>query len=304
MPAGAESVPTFHARRVGGLDMPHCALGEGATWSPHRQALLWTDISGCRLWSLEPKSGRMRHWTLPGRLGSFALTADRHRLLAAFEHHLAWLDLRSGDCQALARFQEGEPVRANDGRCDRRGHFLFGTFDEQRDGPPRGRWWRYSAQGELQALGLPPAFIANGLAWSPDGRRLYFCDSAERLLRCASCEPDSGRIGEPRVFAQVPAGEPDGATVDALGHYWCAIWGAGQVLAWRPDGTLLARVLLPVSQPSCVAFGGRELRTLFITTARVGLGIEQQAREPDAGALFAVELPWAGLAEPQYARSR
>jgi L-arabinonolactonase len=280
--------------------MPRCALGEAATWSAQRQALLWTDISGRRLWSFEPASGRIQHWTLPGRLGSFALTRERHRLLAAFEHELAWLDLRSGECQKLASFQVGAAVRANDGRCDRHGNFLFGTFDEQRDAAPQGRWWRCGTSGQLQALDLPPVFIANGLAFSPDGQRIYFCDSHERMLRCAGYDAAHGHIGEPHAFAQVKDGEPDGATVDAQGHYWCAIWGAGQVLGWHADGTLMARVELPVSQPSCVAFGGRELQTLYITTARVGLSVEQLARESDAGALFAVDLPWPGLKEPLF----
>lgn len=304
MPAGADTLPTFQATRVGGPDMPRCTLGEGATWSPDRQALLWTDISGRRLWSWEPANHALRHWSLPARLGSFALTPEGHRLLAAFEHHLAWLDLRSGQTHSLAHFDEGLPTRANDGRCDRAGHFLFGTLDEARGPQTLGRWWRYSAHGQLTQLDLPPARIPNGLALSPDGERLYFCDSLEQRLRCAAYEASTGHIAQPQVFAPLAAGEPDGATVDAQGHYWSALWGTGTVLGFAPDGQVMARVELPVSQPSCVAFGGPDLRTLFITTARVGLSPPQLAQQVDAGCLFAAELPWAGLAEPHYARSR
>lgn len=300
----AREVPCFEARPVPARDMPRCALGEGATWSPMRQALLWTDINGCRLWSYEPGTGAVVHWTLPGRLGSFALTPDRHRLLAAFEHHLAWLDLRSGDCLHLVDFQPGKAVRANDGRCDRAGHFLFGTLDEQRGPQPQGRWWRYSAGGQLQALDLPPVSIPNGLAFSPDGGRIHFCDSTEARLRCGGYDPDTGGIAHPQVFAPVHLGEPDGATVDAHGHYWSAHWGAGEVVGYLPDGQVMARVRLPVSQPSCVAFGGPALRTLYITTARVGLDQAQLAAQPDAGTLHAVDLPWTGLPEPTYGRSR
>lgn len=297
MPA---TLPTFEAQRVPGLDMPCCALGEAATWAPLRRALLWTDIAGRRLWSYEPRHGRLSHWTLPARLGSFALTPDRHRLLAAFEHQLAWLDLRSGQCQPLVEVQAGEPVRANDGRCDRQGRFVFGTLDEERGPQARGRWWRFGAPGLLQALDLPAAYIPNGLAFSPDGGRLYFCDSSEQRVRCAGYEADRASIIHPQVFAPVHRGEPDGATVDAQGHYWCAMWGAGEVLGFQTDGQLLARVRLPVSQPSCVAFGGADLQTLYITSARVGLSQEQLAGEPNAGMLHAVRLPWAGLPEPMY----
>jgi L-arabinonolactonase len=280
--------------------MPRCALGEGATWSAARHALLWTDINGCRLWSYEPATQRVSHWALPGRLGSFALTADGQRLLAAFEHELAWLDLHSGEVTPLARFDQGLPTRANDGRCDRHGHFLFGTLDEERGPQAQGRWWRYSAQGELHALDLPPVCIPNGLALGPDGTRLYFCDSTEQRIRCSGYDAASGGITHPQVFAPVHAGEPDGATVDAQGHYWSAHWGAGCVLGYQSDGQVMARVQLPVSQPSCVAFGGPGLQTLYITTASVGLSDAQMAQQADAGSLYAVQLPWAGLPEPLY----
>ncbi len=293
-------LPCFEARRVPGQDMPRCALGEAATWSPQRRALLWTDIAERQLWSYEPARQRLRHWALPQRLGSFALTPDRHRLLAAFEHQLAWLDLRTGRCQTLVEVQPEAPVRANDGRCDRQGRFVFGTLDEARGPQALGRWWRFGAPGLLEPLDLPPVSIPNGLAFSPDGRRLYFCDSSEQRLRCAGYGGQPEHLGAPQVFAPVPQGEPDGATVDAQGHYWCAIWGAGEVLGFGSDGRPMARVTLPVSQPSCVAFGGADLRTLYITTARVGLSAQQLAREPDAGMLHAARLPWAGLPEPLY----
>ncbi len=142
--------------------------------------------------------------------------------------------------------------------------------------------------------------IPNGLAFDLEGQHIYFCDSTEQRLRRAGYEAATGRLLHPQVFAPVHAGEPDGATVDAHGHYWSAHWGTGQVLAYAPDGQIVARVRLPASQPSCVAFGGPRLSTLYITTARVGLDESQLAREPDAGSLYAVDLPWPGLPEPLY----
>lgn len=295
-----DAVHMFPARKVQAAGLPHCELGEGATWSVARGALLWTDITAHRLWSYEPGSQRIRHWDLPGQLGSFALTPDPDRLLAAFEHHLAWLDLQSGRCEALVEFQVGQAVRANDGRCDRQGNFVFGTLDTQRGPRPQGRWWRYSASGHLRALDLPPVLIPNGLAFSPAGDRLYFCDSTEARLRCAGYPGTHGHLTHPQVFAPVHVGEPDGATVDAQGHYWSAHWGAGAVVGFGGDGRVLARIELPVSQPSCVAFGGADLKTLYITTAQSGMSAEQRASEPDAGALFEVRLPWHGLPEPLY----
>lgn len=302
----------FEAQLVVAEHMPRCALGEAATWSAARGALLWTDIAGCRLWSFEPATQHVRHWTLPARLGSFALTPDPQRLLAAFEHQLAWLDLRHGEVTRLVDVDQNLPTRANDGRCDRAGHFVFGTLDEQRGQTPQGsqgsqvsqgpqgRWWRYSAQGTLSPLNLPAVSIPNGLAFSPDGERMYWCDSTDPRLHCGDYQGSDGHIANPQVFAALHQGEPDGATVDAQGNYWSAQWGAGCVLAYNPEGQLIARVPLPVSQPSCVAFGGPHLNTLYITTARVGLSEVQLAQEADAGALFKVDLPWVGLPEPVF----
>ncbi len=293
----------LRAEPVEALQGPHltpCQLGEGATWSAARAALLWTDIQGQRLWSYEPASGRSQSWPLPGRLGSFALTRDANRLLAAFEHHLAWLDLTTGRSQALAHFEDGLATRANDGRCDRAGNFIFGTFDEIRQGAPAGRWYRYSPDGALRPLDLPPVFIPNGLAFSGDGRRIYFADSMERAVRCADYEEATGAIKNARVFVQLAEGEPDGATVDAEGHYWSAQWGAGRLQRYATGGDPSGQVLLDASQPSCPAFGGPGLSTLFATTAKQGLDAQSLAAQPNAGRVFGVATPWRGLAEPLF----
>lgn len=294
---------TLHALPVKALDGPAlspCHLGEGATWSQARGELLWTDIQGQRLWSFNPSSGRSQSWALPDRLGSFALTRHADRLLAAFEHHIAWLDLATGRSQALAHFEDGLATRANDGRCDRAGNFIFGTFDEVRQGAPAGKWYRYSAAGQLQPLGLPPVYIPNGLAFSPDGQRMYFADSMERSVRCADYDAATGALRNARVFVQLQEGEPDGATVDAEGHYWCAQWGAGRLQRYAPDGEPSGQVLVDASQPSCPAFGGAGLSTLFTTTARQGLDANSLAAQPNAGKVFSVATPWRGSPEPLF----
>lgn len=286
---------------VEGPTLAPCQLGEGATWSEARDALLWTDIQGQRLWSFEPASGRSQSWALPGRLGSFALTRDANRLLGAFEHHIAWLDLNTGRSQALAHFEDGLATRANDGRCDRAGNFIFGTFDEVRQGAPAGRWYRYSASGELRPMNLPPVYIPNGLAFSPDGQRIYFADSSERAVRCADYDGATGALRNARVFVELEEGEPDGATVDAEGHYWSAQWGAGRLQRYAPNGEPSGQVLLHASQPSCPAFGGPGLATLFATTARQGLDAQALAAQPHAGQVFSIKTPWRGLPEPVFA---
>jgi L-arabinonolactonase len=294
-------VPTdvYAARVIDAPGMPRvrCVLGEGATWSAPRGELLWTDIQQRTLWAYAPRAKQIRHWALPGRLGCFALTAQPDILLAAFDHHLAWLDLATGETQRLVEFDLGLTTRANDGRCDRAGNFVFGTFDEKRDAAPAGSWYRYTPAGELQRLALPAVFIPNGLAFNQAGTRMYFCDSMEGVIRQADYNPDTGGLGPQHVFAQVNDGEPDGATVDADDHYWSAHWGAGAVQRYAPDGTPAGRVTSSARQPSCMAFGGDNLSTLFITSAQLGLDDSALAEQPDAGALFAAALPFQGVPE-------
>jgi L-arabinonolactonase len=108
------------------------------------------------------------------------------------------------------------------------------------------------------------------------------------------------------VFVRVPAGEgyPDGATVDAQGGVWSAQWDGGCLVRYGADGQESARVALPVSRPTCPAFGGPLLRELYVTSARIGLAGEQLAREPQAGGLFACEPGWTGLPEARFVLAR
>lgn len=280
-------------------------LGEGCTWSVARDALLWTDIEGRALWEHRPATGATRQWPLPERAGSFALTADAEVLLIALEHSLARLDLRTGATRTLVEFDHGLTTRSNDGRCDRSGNFVFGTLDEPRTGAPQGSWYRFSTAGQLQRLALPAVGIPNGLAFSADGRRIFYCDTIDRTVRTARYDAETGAITDTRVFS-APGnveGNPDGATVDAADHYWSARWGAGLLVRHAPDGRVVQQVTVAAGQPACVALGGAGLRTLFATTAHVGYSAEQRAADPMAGHVFATDVAVAGLPEPLYAGS-
>ncbi len=141
---------------------------------------------------------------------------------------------------------------------------------------------------------------ANALTWSPDGKVLYFGDSVRGLVWRWDCDPGSGAISNRRIFVEVPAatGMPDGAAVDADGFVWIAHWGGWRVVRYDPEGRIDRVLMVPVSQPSCPAFGGPDLRTLYITSAAIG--VAEPAREPLAGGLFAVEVGVTGLAEVPY----
>ncbi len=283
-----------------------CMLGESPLWSPLEQAFYWVDISGRTLWRHDGGSGAPQQWRLPQALGCIALGAQPGRLLAALQDGVYALSLGEGEPQLalLADAPHGSDMRFNDGRCDRQGRFWVGSLHEP-TGPkaarePRGWLARLSLPEESTAPWQPPfqtgLLLANGLGFSPDGRRLYFSDSHASRACVWACDydPERGQPGEPVPFIPaLPTGRPDGAAVDAEGGYWiCANDGAA-VYRYTPQGRLDRRVDVPVRKPTMCAFGGPDMDLLLITSMR-----PPDARPgPLDGALFALRPGVAGLAE-------
>jgi L-arabinonolactonase len=130
---------------------------------------------------------------------------------------------------------------------------------------------------------------------------MYYCDSPTREIRACDYGAD-GTIANDRVFTTLTdaTGEPDGSTVDRDGGLWNAQWGGARVLRYGPDGVETARVTVPTVQPSCVAFGGAQLDTLYITSARVDLDEAALANDANAGGVFVAVPGQHGLPEPQF----
>jgi len=180
---------------------------------------------------------------------------------------------------------------------------VFGTLHEPPAGGARqavGGFYRLNADLSIERLDLPGVAISNSLAFSPDGRTLYYCDSLQRTIQCCDY---ATRCGTPRTFARLddPRGEPDGSTVDCAGNLWNAQWGLGRVACYTADGRLDHCIEVPAAQPTRPAFGGPDLSMLYITSARDGLDAEALATQPAAGALFAVPAGTIGLPEPRFA---
>ena len=281
---------------------PANILGEGILWCEREQALYWTDIHAVTLWRLRPADGEVRQWELPERLGCLALCEADGWLLLGLASRLAFFRPDDGTLLPLMDVETGLPTRLNDGACDRQGRFVFGTLHEPGPGEARqpiGAFYRLNADLTLERLNLPGVGISNSLAFSPDGRTMYFCDSPSRVIQ--SCAYGD-RCGEPRVFARMDdlRGEPDGSAVDAAGFLWNAQWGLSRVVRYAPDGRVDRIVPVSAAQPTRPAFGGARLDTLYVTSARDGLSAEALASQPQAGALFAVEAGVAGLPEPRF----
>jgi sugar lactone lactonase YvrE len=266
-------------------------LSEGPRWHEQRQELLWVDILGSE-WhraTLHPDSSLERVTTIAvdRHVGAVAPALDGGYVLAAGPGFV-YLD-DHGVARDLAQPEGGRSdVRMNDGACDAQGRFWAGTtaYDES---PGAGALYRLELDGSCTAV-LSDLTIANGIGWSPDGLTMYLNDSGTGRLEAFDFEMSTGALSGRRTLVQ---GEqdgvvPDGLTVDAEGCIWVAWWGGAMVNRYAPDGSRLASLRLPVERPTSCAFGGRDLATLFVTSARVGLDDDALAREPDAGRLFSI----------------
>ena len=279
-----------------------CTLGEGATWCASSGRFYWTDIEGKRLWRYDPRDRTSVSFAMPERLACFALCADPDALLLGLASRLAFFDLATGAIETITEVEAGLPTRLNDGRCDRQGRFVFGTKHDVDQAEAIGGFYRLNGDLSLERLPLADCAISNSIAFSPDGATMYYCDSPTRQIRVC----DYPSFGNDRVFVELQdaAGVPDGSTIDSDGGLWNAQWGGARVVRYAPDGRETARIDVPTSQPSCVAFGGAQFDTLYVTSARIGL--DEQALQGDVGAggVFIATPAARGVAEPVFAGKR
>ncbi len=276
------------------FDDSACQLGEGALWHPLRQQLFWFDILGKTLYG-RGETGLQR-WLFDEHV-SAAGWVDRDTLLIASETALLRFDLASGRSQVLLALEADNPqTRSNDGRADPWGGFWIGTMGKQAE-PGAGAIYRYY-RGELRRL-FAGISIPNAICFAPDRSCAYYSDTVERIIWRQPLEPvDGWPRGEPEVFVDLREEglNPDGAVCDARGNLWNAQWGASRVAQYGPDGRFISATEVPTEQPSCPAFGGPELSTLFVTSARQGLTTAQLSQQP-AGQTFCAELSIKGLPE-------
>jgi sugar lactone lactonase YvrE len=278
-------------------------LGECPLWSPADERLYWIDIDGRAVNRHDPATGLDETHPAPGRPGSIALTPDPGRLLVAIEGRVAFLDWADGEWRDWIGLEpEGHGNRMNDGRCDPAGRFWVGSmFANTGANRTSGILHRVHPDGTSvptrTGIGIP-----NGLGFTPDGRTMYFADTQRDLVWAYDFDLDTGDATGERVFldfAHLP-GRPDGAAIDEAGCYWIACVYGSAVLRVTPDGEVDRRIPVPVTKPTMPAFGGPDLTTLFVTTIGGGGTHEVDPSQPDAGALFAVDVGVRGLPEPVF----
>lgn len=268
-------------------------LGEGLQWHAASGRWWWTDIEAGALFAWTPGAADTLRVCLPERVGCF-VHGRSGALLLGMAKRLARLtlpDLQAvGEVHAtpetLVAVEPGQPTtRVNDGRCDRAGHFVFGTLDEARPRERLGQFYQYSTARGLRVLALERVTIANSICFSPDGRRMYRADTPTGCIRVCDYDAETATVSNDREFARtdLPHGWPDGATIDADGCLWSAEWGHASVARYAPDGRLLSRHAVPAPHVTCPALREGEL---MVTTAREEMSDAQLAAAPLAGSLF------------------
>jgi sugar lactone lactonase YvrE len=271
-------------------------LGESPVWSVAEQALYWIDVRAPALHRLTPGNGRIESWPLPEVVGSAVLRASGG-LVLALRSGLFAFDPASGALSLLLPVDEGhEGNRLNDAKVDRRGNLWFSTMWDF-GLHATGALYRLDAGLRLETV-RQGVRVPNAICFSPEGGTAYFADTPTRRIEAAPVG-SSGLVGPWRVLdaGEGVPGNPDGATVDAEGFVWNARYGGGAIARYAPDGRLDRVVALPVGQPSACAFGGPDLATLYVTTARQKLSPQDLAAQPLAGCLLALRPGVAGLPE-------
>ena len=291
------------------LGSAHYELGESPFWQPQEQRLYWVDIPGKKILRAALASGVVEAWDMPSEPGCIA-PATSGGLAIALRHGVFRARRWGGVLEPITTLPyDTATVRANDGKCDALGRFWVGTIDEPkashaaalfsvdcRNGP---------AMVQRQAA---EALTANGLAWSPDARTLYWADTPAHTVHAWAFDAAANALSAHRThlqFAPKPPGwtfddrsyqgRPDGAAVDALGNYWVALFEGRRICQFAPDGRLLQTLDTPAQCPTMPCFGGADLKTLFITSARHGRSAAELACFPDSGAVFFTRVQTPGL---------
>ncbi|MCO5978915.1 SMP-30/gluconolactonase/LRE family protein [Ideonella oryzae] len=285
------------------LPFAPCELGESPFWHPEEACLYWCDIPGRELHRADPVRLSHDRWHFDSE-PACCMPVLGGGLVLAMRDGLWCFDPTRGERTRLAPPPYDPAIqRFNDGKADAQGRVWVGTLHEPKDRPAAAlyRW----SHGEIDRM-ADGITTSNGLAWSPDGRTLYWSDTQAHCIYALDMDAQDGSPTRRRVFQQFPlkapdqdldlyAGRPDGAAVDSEGGYWVAMFEGQCLLRLTPEGAIDRRVPLPVRCPTMPCFGGADLRTLYITTARHKRPAAELARMPWSGCVLQMRVEVPGL---------
>ena len=298
---------------------PPCALGESPFWHPLEHKLYWVDIAARQILRANSRLQSVESWDMPSEPGCIA-PAARGGLVIALRHGIFRADHWGGPLRQIGALPyDLSRMRANDGKCDAQGRFWVGTIDESRSERDAALFCIDARGGGTpritRKIGPPDlaATTANGLAWSPDQRTLYWADTPSHTVWAWDFDPATTAMTAQRVFAQFAPkpegwsvepqrsdnagyqGRPDGATVDQQGNYWLALYEGRRICQFAPDGRLLRTIATPLQCPTMPCLGGDQLQTLYITSVRKQRSDAELAAYPQSGCVLALSVDVPGL---------
>ena len=282
-----------------------CALGESPFWHPTEQQLYWVDIPGQQLHRCNVFMGSVESWAMPSEPGCIAPAASGG-LVIALRDGIYRAHQWGGTLQPLAAAQhDTTTTRFNDGKADPTGRFWAGTMFEPRTAAS-AQLFSFD-RGALQVK-ASNATIANGLAWSPDTKTIYWADTPTHTVRAWDWNQHTNTMSGERVFKQWPGkpagwqfgtagygGRPDGAAVDVEGNYYVAMFEGARLCKLSPSGQELASIDLPALCPTMPCFGGDDLKTLYVTTASYQRSAAELQAFPQSGCVFSARVDVPGL---------
>ena len=284
------AIPTFRGDDVRCVLKWDAIVGESPLWHPQERRLYWVDIQGKNVHRFDPESGRNETFNLPEIVTCLAFR-KKGGLLLTLRKEFALFDPDSGELQRLAPVEADKPGnRFNDGRVDPQGRFWAGTMGDPAWDQPVGSLFRFQSDQTVTHM-LGQLVCSNGTGWSPDGKTMYHTESFRHTIFAYEFDPATGSLGNRRIFAEVNPNLgvfPDGLCVDAQGYVWSNQVGIGRVVRYDSSGVIEREVQLPVPRAVGCTFGGDDLGTLFITSARETMTPEQLQGAPLSGSIFAV----------------
>jgi len=276
-------------------------LGEGPQWHVGERRLYWVDAFAPAIRSFDPESGTLSSYPMATDIGSFVFTPEGD-VIAGMRSGFQRINLATGRSAPIANpVARDDRLMLNDGKCDRRGRYWCASVHSDFIG---AQVEIFRLDPDLSVHVMDGGFIVgNGIAFSPDDRRMYFADSRNETVWVYDFDIESGAITNRRVFFSTRDidGRVDGATCDRDGNYWCALVHGGAIACISPEGRMIERIAVPAKHPTMVAFGGADLDILFVTSATTLLKPEERAAWPDAGKLFRIDgLGARGIPEPRF----
>ncbi len=278
-------------------------LAEGPIWDTRENVLWWIDINECRLHRFDPATNENKTFDIGQKVGTVVPRASGGLMLAV-ESGFAAYDPASGKLDLVADPESHLPLnRFNDGKCDPAGRFWAGTLEIVEEDMTAGSLYCLYPDGRVERR-VPDVGISNGIVWTSDKKTMYFIDSPTRRVDAFDYDNETGEISNRRTAIELPEGMgyPDGMAIDSEDKLWVALWAGWGVARFDPTtGDLLEKIDVQASQVTACAFGGPELKDLYITTARRDLEGEALNDQPDAGGLFHIKLDVAGVPSTAYA---